>query len=139
MRPDGIDAPRSAAASTATAEAEALHQEMGVVYDALEAHLAAAAWQDAAALVPRLVTLEAGLRPLAEARRLAPPDERALWAVVDARALEIGKRREAALGLASAAHAATRARLAGLHASRARAAHYRGAGSGAAVFASRRA
>src|SRR6266404_666399 len=120
MQPDGIDAPRSAAASTATAEAEALHQEMGVVYDALEAHLAAAAWQDAAALVPRLVTLEAGLRPLAEARRLAPPDE-------------------AALGLASAAHAATRARLAGLHASRARAAHYRGAGSGAAVFASRRA
>lgn len=137
MRPDPVDARPSAAAGAAAAET--LHREIGAVYDALDEYLAAAAWEHAAALVPRLGALEAALRPLAEARRLATPDESALWAVVDALAIEMGERREAALRLASVARAATAARLADLHATRSRAARYRGAASDAAVFASHRA
>jgi hypothetical protein len=137
MRPDTVDVLPSAAACAAAAEA--LHREIAAVYDALDAHLAAAAWEDGAALVPRLGALEAALRPLAEARRLATRDESALWAVVDALAVEMGTRREAALRLTSAARAATAARLADLHASRSRAARYRGASSDAALFASHRA
>jgi hypothetical protein len=84
MRPDTID-PRRSAADCARA-ADALHREVGAVYDTLERHLAAAAWQDAAALVPRLIALEAELRPLAAAhsregwlRRPMPQARASAW------------------------------------------------------------
>jgi len=136
MPPDIADAPASAAARARAAEA--VHREIAAVYDALETHLAAASWDDAAALVPRLEALEADLRPLADARRLATADQAALWAAADALAGAIERRRAAALRLTSAVRAATAARLGALHASRARAARYRSAPADA-VFASRRA
>ncbi len=137
MPPDIADAAASAAACARAAEA--VHREIAAVYDALETHLAAASWDDAAALVPRLDALEADLRPLADARRLATADEAARWAAADALAGAIERRRAAALRLTSAARAATAARLGALHASRASAARYRSACSEAALFASHRA
>ena len=136
MRPEDVSpAPPSAAWS----EAGGLYRELTAVYDALEGHLAAAAWDAAAALVPRLDALETALRPLADARRAASPAEGALWAAVDELALGIERRKAGALRLATAARAATAARLADLHAMRTHAARYRGGTPGIAVFASRRA
>lgn len=138
MPPDDSTATAESAVECAR-EAYALHCELRDVFDALEAHLAAGRWADAAALMPRRAAIEVALRPLAAARTAATPEETPSWASVDAIATELDARRTTALRLARATRDATAAQLAHLHESRANAARYHDETRPLPVFASRRA
>jgi hypothetical protein len=136
MRPDAATPPSAQCARAAYA----LHCELRDVYDALEAHLAAARWEAATALGARRQAIELALRPLAAVRHaLSTSEEVAPWITVDAMARDLDARRTAALGLAGAARDAVGAELAHLHGTRANAARYRDATPAMPIFASRRA
>jgi hypothetical protein len=138
MPPDDSTVTAESAVACAR-EAYRLHCELRDVFDALEAHLAAGRWADAAALLARRVAIEAALRPLAATRAAATPEETASWASVDAIARELDTRQTAALRLARATRDATAVQLAHLHESRTNAARYHDETRPMPVFASRRA
>ncbi len=140
MRPDtGTAAPEVATTSAADA-AHRIYCELRDVYDVFEARLAAAAWDEATAIVPRLRELEAALQPFAAARRAAASAaDAAPWARVDALARDVGARQATALELTTAARDAVAAELARLHGSRSKAARYRRDPETVPIFASRRA
>lgn len=137
MPPDDSTAIAAPVPATDARAARALWRELDAAYDAIEHCLVSVAWDDVAPLAARIAALESALRPALVAPRA--PEDRTIWAEVDALAAALARRQALALRAATAARDAIAARLARAHQSRAGAANYRGSRSESPVFASRRA
>lgn len=123
--------------ATAARAAHARWCELRDLYDALDAHLEAAAWASAAVLVPRIESVAAALATLA-ATTVGSRDgaDRALWTEADAIAAGLAKRQARALGVVTGARDVVAAELARVHVTRGHAARY-GDGPRSSLFSSR--
>jgi len=128
--------PETRTPSSPAADAYARWRELRDVYDALETHVAASAWADAASLTPRIAALEQMLLPLMTASRAEATDaDHTLWAAGDAIATDLADRRDRAFAAATEARNAVAGELARLARSRADARRYRPATQSPSWFA----